>query len=135
MKRITILALLPLLFLCGSCKSKKQVLEKPDDLIGRNKMVELIAESYLIESSVHLAPDTVSRLLLTRLYYKELFNRHHVTRDQFVRSIDYYISEENSAEKLLTDASNRIAEMRKERGIPDTMPMPINPEAGIPMVP
>ena len=129
MKKIIILALLPVLFLCSSCKSKKQVLEKPDDLINRSKMVELIAQSYLIESTVHLSPDTVNRLRLTRDFYKDLFNRNHITREQFVRSLDYYIGEETSAEKLLTDASNRIAEMRKELNIPDTIPMPIDPNA------
>ena len=53
----------------------------------------------------------------------------HITREQFVRSIDYYVGEETSAEKLLTDASNRIAKMRKELNIPDTIPMPIDPNA------
>ena len=131
MKKIAILALLPVMLLCVSCKSKKQVLEKPDDLINRKEMVELIAESYLIESTVHLSPDTVNRLRLTRDFYKELFTRHHITREQFVRSIDYYIGEETSAEKLLTDASNRIAEMRKELNIPDTIPTPIDPNSPI----
>ena len=129
MKKIIIIALLPALLLCSSCKSKKQVLEKPADLINRSEMVELIAESYLIESTVHLSPDTVNRLRLTRDFYKELFTRHHITREQFVRSIDYYVGEETSAEKLLTDASNRIAKMRKELNIPDTIPMPIDPNA------
>lgn len=129
MKKIIIIALLPALLLCSSCKSKKQVLEKPADLINRSEMVELIAESYLIESTVHLSPDTVNRLRLTRDFYKELFTRHHITREQFVRSIDYYVGEETSAEKLLTDASNRIAKMRKELNIPDTIPIPIDPNA------
>lgn len=129
MKRTLIIALLPLTLLCSSCKSKKQVLEKPDDLINRKEMVEIIAEAYLIESTVHLSPDTVNRLRLTRDFYKELFTRHHISREQFVRSIDYYIGEESSAEKLLTDASNRIGEMRKELNIPDTIPPPIDPNA------
>ena len=125
--------MLPLLLLSG-CKSKKQVLEKPADLISRNKMVDIIAESFLIESTVHLAPDSVNRLYLTRDYYKELFTRYNVTRAQFVRSVDYYIGEENSAENLLSDVSTRLTEMRKQLNIPDSLPTPIAPNDGIPFI-
>ena len=100
-------------------------------------MVHIIAESYIIESTIHLAPDPMDRRTLTREYYKELFNRYKITREQFVHSIDYYVSEESSAEKLLSDASALVTKMRKDHNIPDkTVPVQEDgsgfPESGVP---
>jgi len=117
---ITILATLT------GCYNKSQIQEKPDDLIPRDKMVNLIAESYIIESTVHTTTsDTVNKVELTKEYYRELFNRYHVTRKQYVSSIEYYVSEESSAEKLLSDASLVITKKKKALNLPDSvMPQP-----------
>lgn len=113
MKKILYILIAICMFCCCNCRSKKQVLDKPDDLIARSTMVNIIAESYIIESTVHLANDTINKRELTRLYYKDLFNRYKITREQFIHSIDYYVSEEGSAERLLTEASNLIAKKRE----------------------
>ena len=116
---IGIILSLCLLCLMG-CHNKKQVLDKPDNLINRNKMVNIIAESYIIESTVHTTPDTVAnKIALTRMYYRDLFNRYGITREQFSTSMDYYLSEEETAEKLLKDASDVIAKKRKEMHLPE----------------
>lgn len=116
---IGIIIALCLLSLMG-CHNKKQVLDKPDNLINRSKMVNIIAESYIIESTVHTSPDTVNKIALTRMYYRDLFNRYKISREQFSSSMDYYLSEEETADKLLKDASDLIAKKRKEMNLPET---------------
>ena len=112
------------LCLC-SCHNKKQVLDKPEDLINRNTMVDIIAESYIIESVIHTSPDSIDKPTMTNLYYCELFNRYHITKEQFISSMEYYISEQSSAEKLLSDASERIAKKRQELNVPEhQLPVP-----------
>lgn len=114
MKRILYILFAIVLVCCSSCKSKKQVLEKPEGLINRSTMVKIIADSYIIESTVHLNSDpTINKGELAKIYYKELFQRYNITREQFVSSINYYISEESSAEKLLSDASKLIEKKRE----------------------
>lgn len=95
-------------------------MDKPDNLIGRSTMVKILADCYIIESTVHTSPDSINRVVVTQEYYRELFNRYQITREQFISSMEYYVSEESSAEKLLTDASNLIAQKRKELAISDT---------------
>jgi len=112
MKRTITYLLLVTILLCCSCKSKKQVLDKPDDLINRSTLTEIIAESYVIESTIHLAPDSLNKRDLAQQYYKELFDRYHITRQQFESSINYYIADETTAERLLTDASKNIEKKR-----------------------
>lgn len=117
MNKITtiLIASLMLLACLSSCNSKKQVMEKPDNLINRITLVNILADSYLIESTLQMSPnDTLSKDELARLYYKDLFDRYHITNEQFESSVAYYISEEKSAEKLLNDAATLIVSKKTE---------------------
>lgn len=111
-----------LLTLFSSCKSKKMVMEKPDHLINRITLVNILAESYIIESTLQFNPiDTISKDELARRYYKDLFDRYKITSEQFESSIAYYVSEEKSAEKLLNDASALIISKKGELIVNDTL--------------
>lgn len=97
------------------CRDKKQMMEKPDNLINRISLVNILAESYMIESTLHLsAEDSIGKDELARRYYKDLFDRYQITNEQFESSIAYYVSEEKSAEKLLNDASAIITNKKNE---------------------
>ena len=111
----TLIASFVLLSCFSGCNSKKQVMEKPDNLINRITLVNILADSYLIESTLQMSPnDTLSKDELARLYYKDLFDRYHITNEQFESSVAYYISEEKSAEKLLNDAATLIVSKKTE---------------------
>lgn len=104
--------------LFSACNSKKQVMEKPDHLINRITLVNILADSYLIESTLQMTgSDTISKDDLARLYYKDLFDRYHITNEQFESSVAYYISEEKSAEKLLNDAAALIVSKKTEMSL------------------
>ena len=106
-----------------ACNSKKQVMEKPDHLINRITLVNILAESYLIESTLQLTkPDSIGKSDLARLYYKDLFDRYQITNEQFESSVAYYISEEKSAEKLLNDAAALIVSKKSELTLPNELP-------------
>ena len=112
-KIITVLFLLLTLF--AGCKNKKHVMDKPDHLINRITLVNILAESYMIESYLQMSPnDSISKEELARRYYKDLFDRYKITNEQFESSIAYYISEEKSAEKLLNDASALIVSKKSD---------------------
>lgn len=112
--------LLLLVFFTG-CKSKKHVMEKPDHLINRITLVNILAESYIIESYLQMAPyDSIGKDELARQYYKDLFQRYNITNEQFESSIAYYVSEEKSAEKLLNDASALIVSKKSEMMVNDS---------------
>lgn len=100
----------------AGCDSKKHVMEKPDHLINRITLVNILAESYLIESSLQMNGnnDTIGKDELARRHYKDLFDRYHITNEQFESSVAYYISDEKSAEKLLNDAAALIVSKKSE---------------------
>ena len=110
-----------LLTILTGCKSKKHVMEKPDHLINRITLVNILAESYIIESYLQMAPyDSIGKDELARQYYKDLFQRYNITNEQFESSIAYYVSEEKSAEKLLNDASALIVSKKSEMMVNDS---------------
>lgn len=116
-----ILVLFALLILFTGCKSKKQVMEKPDNLINRITLVNILAESYMIESYLQMVPyDSIGKDELARQYYKDLFTRYKITNEQFESSIAYYVSEEKSAEKLLNDASALIVSKKSDMIVNDS---------------
>ena len=90
-------------------------MEKPDHLINRITLVNILAESYMIESYLQMTPyDSIAKDELARQYYKDLFQRYKITNEQFESSIAYYVSEEKSAEKLLNDASTMIVSKKSD---------------------
>lgn len=99
----------------AGCNNKQHVMEKPDNLINRITLVNILADSYLIESTLQMTPqDSIGKDELARRYYKDLFDRYHITNEQFASSIAYYVSEEKSADKLLSDASALIVSKKTE---------------------
>ena len=107
----------------SGCNDKKKVMKKPPHLINRITLVNILAESYLIESTLQMTvPDSLSKDELARRYYKDLFDRYHITSEQFESSVAYYVSEEKSAEKLLNDASALIVNKKNELMIDNPNP-------------
>lgn len=118
MKQLThtlFIIIVAVMMVLSGCNDKKKVMKKPPHLINRITLVNILAESYLIESTLQMTvPDSISKDELARRYYKDLFDRYHITSEQFESSVAYYVSEEKSAEKLLNDASALIVNKKNE---------------------
>ncbi len=123
MKRLThilFILIAAVMMVLSGCNDKKKVMKKPPHLINRITLVNILAESYLIESTLQMSvPDTIKKEELARRYYKDLFDRYKITNEQFESSVAYYVSEEKSAEKLLNDASALIVNKKNELMIDD----------------
>jgi len=124
--------LIPLMLLTASCH-KKQVQKRPDNLIARSTMANILAEAYIIESHITLNPeDTLNNVESARGYYHDLFERYHVTREQFNTSMQYYMGDEDAANKLVNEANAILAKKREELNLNNT-PIPADP-SGIDIV-
>ena len=120
---ILIAVMAAVVLVLSGCNDKKKVMKKPPHLINRITLVNILAESYLIESTLQMtAPDSIGKDELARRYYKDLFDRYHITREQFESSVAYYVSEEKSAEKLLNDASALIVNKKNEMILENDQP-------------
>jgi hypothetical protein len=108
----TLILIFVVTVLLSAC-NKKQLMPKPDNLIPYDKMVNVMAESYVIESMVYYLPPDSDKVTITRSLYSNLFNKYKITNFQFTSSIKYYLAEKTSADKILQSVSDNIAEKRK----------------------
>lgn len=115
-KRILLFLSLCIVIILSSCNSKKMMKEKPDDLIQRDSMISILADEYIIESSLFFAPQEYDKQTLTRQLYKELFAKHNISREQYMRSVEYYLSNEDVAKDLLSEVSQEVA--NRETALP-----------------
>jgi len=109
--KVIILIFFGLLTITGC--HKKQIMDKPERLIPYDKLINIIVDSYLIESYVYMAPADSDKIEMTKALYYDMFTRYKVTKAEFVSSIDYYFGDEDLANKMMAEASKRFAEKRK----------------------
>lgn len=79
-----------ILFLLAACAPKEEVVPVPDDLIGKEKMIEVLTDVHLIEGSrtgLSIMGDTIG----LAVYYDRLFKKHSITKEQYDNSFNYYI--------------------------------------------
>lgn len=114
-KSLTILSLFLFGIFSFSCH-KKQLQEKPSHLISYDEIVELTAYSYIIESESLLAPgysDSAKQAYSGQLY-QCLFENHDISKDDYIVSLEFYLKDEDQANKLNEDVSIRLEKLRQE---------------------
>jgi hypothetical protein len=91
-----------LLVVLQSCNSELHGLEKPDNLIPKDQMVELMTDMLILEGHIQTTYSTVNR------YYKVMTasGRHylkskHVTEKQYEDSFVYYTSTHEDYKQML----------------------------------
>lgn len=106
------LAAIPL-FLFFACH-KKQLQEKPAHLIPYEKTIEIVAYSYIIESEVLLSRDLSdsAKLAYSAELYHSLFEKYAISKEQYASSVEFYLKDEDQANKLNQDVSAKLEELR-----------------------
>ncbi len=103
------------LLLSGCYKVNKVTVKKPADLIPKEKMVDLVTQMQIIEGIVvyHRTrhPDYQN---LRKAYYKVLFDRFHVTKEQVKASLDYYNSRGDEMAAIYGEVQKRLSAMQEE---------------------
>ncbi|MDR1112145.1 MAG: DUF4296 domain-containing protein [Bacteroidales bacterium] len=106
---ISLLAML-LVLLAGCHKNQK--LDKPDNLISRNIMLEIMTDGYILEAMVYLAPPDTDKGHYCEYLYAQMFDKYNVDKDAFVASLTYYLSEKDMATHFLQDAAEVMTKRR-----------------------
>lgn len=104
-----------------SCKHNQET-AVPADLIPRDTMINLIAETWLLESSI--AESQMNFGILENAVialYDDFFKQHNITKDQFTHSIEYYLETEESAEAFIRECQQQL-ETKKDEFIGEEAP-------------
>jgi len=123
MKRLALI-LIVLTTFCTSCHKKQVVADKPGDLIGRKEMVDVLTETYLAEAFVYAYLDSVTleeSQNLTAAFYNDIYKRHNITKQQFITSMEYYVSDNELIQKMLDEVMTNIQQQKLNANLPDSL--------------
>ena len=107
MRRLLILTLIPLVFSCG-----EKVIEPPEDLIPRDKMIDILYDLAIINAAKSTDIKVLEMHELEPMAY--IYEKHAVDSLQFVRSDLYYASLPLQYEGIYIEVESRLKEIREE---------------------
>lgn len=107
MIRSFLLILLVLLVCCG-----EKVIEAPEDLIAKDKMVAILFDLSLINAAKNTNPKILEAHQIEPMDY--IFKKHGIDSLQFVRSDVYYASVPVEYEAIYETVASRLEHRKKE---------------------
>ncbi|MCX2718218.1 DUF4296 domain-containing protein [Lentiprolixibacter aurantiacus] len=102
MKKFRYLVVFLILF--GACNEK--VIEKPEDLIAREKMVDILFDLALINAGKAIDPNVMEENQIEPMSY--VYARHGIDSAQFVKSDLYYAAIPSEYEVIYTLLEERL---------------------------
>lgn len=108
MKNISYIILGVLLFL--SCTSNT-IYEKPENLISKKKMTDILVDMYLAEGARSVQNKDLERLVE---YMPLVYEKYQIDSVQFAESNFYYTSRIDDYEDIFKSVTNRLRIMKEE---------------------
>ncbi|MCK5839252.1 MAG: DUF4296 domain-containing protein [Bacteroidales bacterium] len=113
MKKLIFINLIWLL----SCSSgnNEQVVAPPENIIPKDKMVELLVDVQLIEAAIK-SDDTRKKDSKTysTYYYTFLFEKYNTTKEDFIESLRYYQQNIDDFDQMYTEVIKRLSKFQSE---------------------
>ena len=124
-KQIVFLISLALLFFV-SCEQKNEEQVVPADVIPREQMIDIMVDAWFMESVIHNTIKEYERLEPVSVsMYKNFFEEHDITKEQFEQSIKYYMRDDETSQEFVQDCSQRFEERKEElTGVADPISQP-----------
>ena len=110
-KRFSILLLaVVVLFSCD-----KEHIEKPDKLIKKDRMIEMLVDIHMAESTFnHLRYDSLVKNSSSANFYYSILEKYEVPDSVFERSFIYYAGQPRLFEKMYREVMNVLSETEQE---------------------
>ena len=91
----------------ASCNNFR--VKAPKDLLSEDRMVEIITDVEIIEGKLLFNNErNGSAEALKDSYYRQLFEHHNITKEQFINSINYYTQKPDMLENIMARVVDSI---------------------------
>ena len=106
------------MFSCSLEQKPDYLLEKPSDLLGKEKMAAIIMDAQIKEALVlnmNLKYDS-AKMLFKSYYEPQILEKHNVPESTFVKSYQYYISDPSLIKEIyevVVDSLNSRKTLKK----------------------
>lgn len=106
MKRLFLISI----WMLAGLACNEQVVEKPEDLIARDKMVDILYDLSLLNAGKALDPDALKEKQLQSMDY--IYRKYDIDSAQYASSDLYYASVPLEYEAIYRALENRLEEQR-----------------------
>lgn len=108
--------MLPVVTVWSSCTDSPVVSAPPTNLLQRDTFVTVLTEVRLLEGAYSTSYERVdtSDFPITA-HYNRLFDSHHITKDQYLSSYDYYSLQPEVMLEIEADVSLRLEQLKWSR--------------------
>ena len=99
-----------------SCNSKKSTsFPNNGKVLTTTQMTDVLVDLYLTEAILINNVEESSNLKeSTTHYYKDIFKKHHITRQQFLNSMQYYCFQTKELSQINNDVINHLTFMQSK---------------------
>jgi hypothetical protein len=113
---VAISLLTMLLLVVVGCTDKPAAIAAPDNLLPRDTFVTVLMEVRLLEGAYSTSYERVdtSEFPITA-HYNRLFNRHHLTKEQYLNAYVYYSMNAEEMLEIESDVALRLEQMKWSR--------------------
>jgi hypothetical protein len=108
MKKISFILFLSVFFM--ACTSNT-IIKKPDDLISKNQMVDLLTDMLIAAGAENIKNIDLERNVN---YYPLVFEKYGIDSTRFKESNYYYTSQIDDYEKILKRVDNRLKSLKEK---------------------
>lgn len=96
-----------------SCRKYTSPTPQPVDVVERSRFTDMLADQFLIESKVTIAPIHLNKKTIATQLYQEWLTKYNITPAQFERNVEYYFQSQEQAEEIMREVIQKI-EAQKE---------------------
>jgi len=89
----------------------------PEDILPQKAMEKILTDVSIAESYSMIAKDTLHRAGIKDMdslaaYYKIIFDHHHITKDQFDKSLEWYKSHPDLLDTIYLNMGAQVTKMQ-----------------------
>ncbi|WP_282630924.1 DUF4296 domain-containing protein [Empedobacter sedimenti] len=90
-----------------SCTPKNY--EKPDNLIGRSDMIEVLSDLYISQQGIQMYPvQNEDQTLSLAKDASDILKKHQIKYSDFEKSYQYYLMQPESFKEMLDDVKSKL---------------------------
>lgn len=106
-----ILVFISVVIFFSSCS--KSAVKIPEDIIPKDSMVFIMMDVHIAEAGVKSLPAD-SLMINTKTYYEFIYKKHHITEEQFQKSLRYYTYNPELLQEIYTKITEEMSKKEAE---------------------
>jgi len=95
-----------------SCSRKEKAQPRPEEVLGKEELIAILTDLQLVESILPLYQKGSGFEQKRITYFKAVFDKHNITREQFEKSLAYYQKDLKEYDEILAGVIERLSKMQ-----------------------